>query len=340
MCAALLVASGWVAASLLVSPEQRAASALPPEPSVITAEVSVDGLARTVAASATVEFERTYSVDGSAGATVVTRNPVTVGDEVSVCEPVAELDGRPVVTVPGQFPFYRQMEEGDTGVDVAQLRAGLRACGLDIAADGPFGADVEGALERMLSSAGYDIPAETLDVRSALLVVDGPTVTVLSVAPVGAAIEGQAAVTVGAGSPVLRASVPDDVARSLPDVDARVVIGSEEVHLDRAELVEPASADSLAIVDIDLPSETVNDIAVGADAVVTFLLEQLVSDALIVPASAMVAEGAGRTVVYVQGDDRNFTAVEVIELASLDGRTAVDANGALKEGDVVLVGTV
>ena len=40
---------------------------------------------------------------------------------------IVEVAGRPLFVFPGTVPAYRNLSPGETGTDVAQLQAGLRA---------------------------------------------------------------------------------------------------------------------------------------------------------------------------------------------------------------------
>src|SRR5574342_361213 len=89
-----------VAASKARTPEQRAAQASPPSPSLITVNVTtgqvVDELRLDgrIARTSTVEVNGPAAVEGTSRL-VVTRTPVKAGDSVSVGRLVAEVSGRP-----------------------------------------------------------------------------------------------------------------------------------------------------------------------------------------------------------------------------------------------------
>jgi multidrug efflux pump subunit AcrA (membrane-fusion protein) len=65
----------------------------------------------------------------AAGPGRVTKVDVAEGSTVNVGDELFQVDGRPVVALNGSFPFWRDLQEGATGADVAQLKAFLRAEG-------------------------------------------------------------------------------------------------------------------------------------------------------------------------------------------------------------------
>jgi len=340
LSAIVLVVGGWVAASQLVSSEQRAAQAEPPPPTILTAEVTFGELSRSVSSQGVVEYQQVLAVnfEPGTGTAVVTGTPVGPGDEVDVCTPIVEVNGRPVIAVEGEFPFYRSIDDGDSGVDVLQLRAVVRSCGGDVVADGPFDGALRAALEDIYADVGYEAPGGPVNVASELIVVDSPTAVVVSVAPVGTALGEQPAATIGGGDRVLRVSAPPDVIADVDHVETRVVTPEGEIEATHVTVVEEATAESLAIVEVTVPADAAHSLPVGAEPVVMFLVDRLAVKALIVPASAIVSEGVDRTVVYRREEDGEFTAVKVTELTTLDGRTAIETPGKLTAGDLVLVG--
>jgi peptidoglycan hydrolase-like protein with peptidoglycan-binding domain len=65
----------------------------------------------------------------SAGQGRVTKVDVGEGSTVNVGDELFQVDGRPTVAVNGSFPFWRDLQEGATGADVAQLKDVLRGDG-------------------------------------------------------------------------------------------------------------------------------------------------------------------------------------------------------------------
>lgn len=154
-------AGGWAVASAFQSPAQRAAAARAPETSVITASVTEGELATTVGTQVTLERRDTQKILVPKGAgTVVTGVPLQRGTSITAGAVVLEMDGRPLIVLPGAFPYYRDLAVGDSGPDVRQLQVGLAAAGLQVDADGNLGAGTADALQSLYTRAGYKSPEQ------------------------------------------------------------------------------------------------------------------------------------------------------------------------------------
>lgn len=158
--ALLLSAGGLIGAHFVKSPQQLAVEAAGPQPSVVTAPVERRVLRHTVVlrgqAGALGSYDVTPAVQGGARA-VVTGVRVKVGAEVGAGTVLLEVAGRPLVTLAGSLPAYRDLRPGSTGADVAQLQAALRAGGQHVAdAKGVFGPGTRQALTRFYAKFGYE----------------------------------------------------------------------------------------------------------------------------------------------------------------------------------------
>jgi multidrug efflux pump subunit AcrA (membrane-fusion protein) len=65
----------------------------------------------------------------AAGPGRMTKVDVSEGSSVKVGDELFQIDGRPVIAVNGDFPFWRDLQQGAGGADVAQLKTMLRAEG-------------------------------------------------------------------------------------------------------------------------------------------------------------------------------------------------------------------
>lgn len=137
MAAALLcagVGAGWWAAqSTVTGPNSEPAQ----QPSTVTAVVAEATVGRALDLSVTVEQPtQVLAVNllpGVVTGTAALDGPVTVGTTLY------SVAGVPVRVVPGDVPFYRDLEAGTAGPDVTQLQAALRALGFtDRAPTGRF----------------------------------------------------------------------------------------------------------------------------------------------------------------------------------------------------------
>lgn len=187
-------AAGITAGLLLKSPEDIAASAAAPTPSLITAEVEERVLVNAVDVDVELVSERTISVGptgqaqrsgptgqsqqggdrdkegegsgaGSASGTnptaaVITGLTVSVGDAVEAGSAVVELSGRPVIVLTGTIPPYRDLVPAANGPDVTQLQQALVAQGLlsDSQVDGVYGPATSHAVSLLYSRLGYTAP--------------------------------------------------------------------------------------------------------------------------------------------------------------------------------------
>jgi multidrug efflux pump subunit AcrA (membrane-fusion protein) len=153
-------AMAWVVASGARSPGQRAAQAEPPPPPTITAKV--DGGELVDQFTLPGKFVRSVSIPvrgpdtpATGSKAVVTRLPLAAGAEVRAGTVLAEVSGRPLIALPGEFPAYRDLSTGDKGVDVKQLQQALRTryhTPVTGELDERTGAD----LRKLYASVGYE----------------------------------------------------------------------------------------------------------------------------------------------------------------------------------------
>ncbi|WP_314247971.1 peptidoglycan-binding domain-containing protein [Streptomyces sp. DSM 40907] len=167
--AALLAVGGLLATTLVKSPAQVAAETGPPAQGALTADVERRVLAQTVVMRGTVVADQSVAVSPQGvrsgegtGAALVTRLPLKAGDPVTAGQLIAEVSGRPVFTLHGAQPMYRDLKPGATGDDVAQVQQALRELGHGTGGDakGVFGAGTKAALAARYRAIGYEpLPA-------------------------------------------------------------------------------------------------------------------------------------------------------------------------------------
>lgn len=136
VASAVLLGVGGVGGAMLVkSPQQLAADAAKPPPSVLTAQVEQRVLTSNVVTRGKVTAGQTVSIvpqaaGGEGGGTpVVTKIPVRAGQSLSAGQLILEVSGRPVFILPGSLPGYRDLKPGARGDDVTQLQAALLSLG-------------------------------------------------------------------------------------------------------------------------------------------------------------------------------------------------------------------
>lgn len=179
-------ATGVAVGLLLRSPADVAASAQPPTPTLMTAEVDERVLVDAFSMDVELVSEHAVSIGpagqvqqgsdgdgkdeatsprsvGTGGSTeaVITQLPAGVGDTVAAGALVLEVSGRPVIALTGDLPAYRDLAPGASGPDVTQLQQALAAQGLlpGSQVDGVYGAATSEAVSRLYSSLGYTAPS-------------------------------------------------------------------------------------------------------------------------------------------------------------------------------------
>ncbi|HWF82190.1 MAG TPA: peptidoglycan-binding protein [Streptosporangiaceae bacterium] len=154
-------ATGLAAARLIESPAQLAARSAAPATSVITGVARMRILSDDIVVAGVVRAGRTVNVTASApyASVVVTKMPARSGGRVRVGQVIAEIDGRPIVLLRGTLPAYRDLREGDSGPDVAQLQAALVRLGYaDFDQPGSFGPGTADAVGLLYGHLGYSAP--------------------------------------------------------------------------------------------------------------------------------------------------------------------------------------
>jgi peptidoglycan hydrolase-like protein with peptidoglycan-binding domain len=171
---AVLAVAGLVASHWVKSPAQVAADSAPPAPTLITASVSHEILQNTVVFRGTFTHGRTLrftpaaevAPSGSgppAQSLVVSAVRGRVGERVLPGEVLVEVSDRPLFVLAGKVPAFRDMAQGDSGQDIAELQAALSGLGYGLGSDraGIFGAGTAEAVRRFYATIGFDVPRAT-----------------------------------------------------------------------------------------------------------------------------------------------------------------------------------
>ncbi len=155
-------AAAWVLGSRVQSPDQAAARAAAPVPSLVTAPVELRVLSSTVITRAdvvptvsTTVTAPTLDVQGGAGSGIVTGVFVSRGDQVQAGDRVVEVAGRPVFVFLGATPAYRAMRPGMSGGDIAQLQVGLSAGGCEAGGSGIYDGATKACVAQLYADGGY-----------------------------------------------------------------------------------------------------------------------------------------------------------------------------------------
>ncbi|WP_152552134.1 peptidoglycan-binding domain-containing protein [Actinokineospora spheciospongiae] len=154
--AVVLGAATWVAPSLK-SPEQVAADAAAPPPSLITVAAQRKTLVEKVLLRGKVEAGASIGVSAPVTGpnAVVTNVFVSAGDVLVEGKVVVEVSGEPVFPLVLPFPLYRDISDGMTGPDVHEVQKALRRMGYRVPGSGAFDAATQAALGRMYLARGY-----------------------------------------------------------------------------------------------------------------------------------------------------------------------------------------
>lgn len=370
--AAGLLAVGWTAAEVFVSPNQRAASVAAPTQEPITAIVEYGRLSETVAIIGTVTPAVSVEIElPASSAGVVTVAPDT-GTEISPGTVVLEVSGRPVIAYIGDYPFYRELSDGDEGDDVRQLQANLSAFGHELTVDGKYGPRTSSALKALYKDMGYAAPTAEVapqddrsemdnsaananargpsgqkgnvyfDPSEALLLVSGDLV--LEEAPtLGAKLSDGAVLRLRTGGVVVSASLDMATADALNEGDAvrmtdnggATYSGTMDSITADTETDTAQDAQAMALIVLDPDSDVP---ALDEQLVALIETNRVAGDSLLVPTRAVVNRENG-AVVYVVQAEGTRAPVSVRELGTLSGMSAIEViHGDLAVGDEVEIG--
>jgi hypothetical protein len=152
---------GLATAVFIESPRDVAARSAAPAATPITAVARWHVLRHAITVQGIVRAKRPIAVKAMAPFSTVTltKMPEKAGDRVLPGHVIAEIDGRPVILLRGRLPAYRNLHEGDHGLDVAQLQRALVSLGYaDFDPSGIFGKSTALALLLFYRHLGYDAP--------------------------------------------------------------------------------------------------------------------------------------------------------------------------------------
>ncbi|MBL7489978.1 peptidoglycan-binding protein [Frankia sp. AgB1.9] len=156
-----------------------------------TATVTRRALAARTSLNGTLAYAGDYTVGGQAHGTV-TWLP-SVGQTIHQGEVLYRVDGVPVVLLNGSTPAYRDLADGTTGPDVAQLNGALaalgygRAVGLDPSSD-RFGRATKAAVQKLQKALGVEQTGR-LGLGQVVFLPTSVRVTALTATPGGQAGE-------------------------------------------------------------------------------------------------------------------------------------------------------
>lgn len=158
----VLVSVGFFAGFLLRG-EQRQIADTAVQPVQTTVPVEEHDFSQPVVLTGIFHLGDTVEVPAPAGdgPLIVTRSPLSSGDDVRSGTVLAALSGRPYIALQTDFAFYRDIGPGDSGDDVDELHRSLRALGYGAPASGPYSASTAQALQTLYRDRGFTAPQRT-----------------------------------------------------------------------------------------------------------------------------------------------------------------------------------
>ena len=336
--AAVLVAAA--VAAFVLQPWRPAAAESTADDEVATAVAERTSLTSELVLNGNLSYGAELDLPGGGG--TITWLP-KAGDEIAVGQRVFEVNGRPVIAVRGDRPFWRALSEGMTdGADVQQLEQAL--------ADLGFGADVTVDTEfTWYTAEAVKDWQEALGLERTGVVELGDVVAIthgsIRISAVNAALGDQAGpASLSYTSTALR------VVAKLTDAQAREILPATPVNVTLPDGTElPATIVSIdpggqpdgeegettpATATVEFEDATAAA-GLGLRAVKVALAAESVDDALVIPVTALLATLDGGYAVDVLRDGK--TVRVPVELGLIADTRVQVVGGDLAEGDVVVV---
>jgi peptidoglycan hydrolase-like protein with peptidoglycan-binding domain len=341
---AVLVAGGAAAWLWASNPSSEAGPAATGP--VASATVTRGTISATESWDGTLEYGAPQTVKSSAEGTVT--RLVDQGETVERGDELYRVNERPVILLYGAVPMYRDLAEGDSGIDVRQLEANLAKLGYGrFTADGAYTASTAVAVRAWQRDIGAG-QTGTVARHDVVFVPDGGRVDALHVS-VGDVVRPGAPVLEITGSDqvvILEADLDD---RSRLDMDAKVTValpGGDEVAgtVSAMRVVKSApgasadgtggaTTDPESILQVEVALEKAPAELVGAPVDVVVAIDKR-TDVLLVPISALLALADGGYGLEVVRDDGTTKIVRVDTGLFADGKVEVRGAGIAK-GTVV-----
>lgn len=340
LMAAAFFAAGWGAANAFVSPSQRAAAAQAPPAQPVTAKVERGNLQETISAATEIKESTTrhVSLPVEQSPAYVTSRFLSNGSRLTSGIALLAVNGRPLIALTGQFPFYRQLEKGMSGPDVDQLRAALRNLTLYPGYGTKFDANMQRALGWLYQRLGYAAKDGKVLHPSEFLVIPAIGGTVTNVPNVGTDLSNPRQLMITTGALVAQGAVSSAYRKYLKPGTPCELQNSQGSN-ERATVTTVGSkTDASGNVSLRItPEHALPEGWSASSAIAVIDLRRLAHDALIVPSAAITNSGSEASVLVRRSSE--FRKVRVTEIASLDGASAVRATHAseLQPGDLVRV---
>ncbi|WP_349885268.1 peptidoglycan-binding protein [Microbacterium sp. WHRI 7836] len=335
----LLVAAAVTVAVL--QPWSSVAESPDEEKAPVTVEAELTTLTSDLRLNGTLSYGASVALPGRAG--TITRLPAA-GEQIGVGQAIYEVDGKPVIAMRGDRPFWRDLGLGaEKGPDVRQLEQALADLGFgkNMTIDDEFTAVTETNVKAWQKSLG--VPQDGIVKLGDIVAISAASVRVESVTaklgdPAGS-------------SPLSYTSTTLRVVAKLTDAQAREILPATKVTVILPDGTEaPATVTAVdpggqptekegettpPTADVEFDDPAVAE-GIGLRAVKIVFATSEVKDALVVPVTALVATTDGGYAVDVlrKGGKVERVAVEVGLIA--DTKVQV-TGGELAAGDAVVV---
>ncbi|MDP1820629.1 MAG: peptidoglycan-binding protein [Acidimicrobiales bacterium] len=272
------------------------------------------------------------------------------GDRVACGDVFYRVDDDPVLLLCGTVPAYRDLAIGDDGHDVRQLNRNLRELGYDADADidpgeGDFTWQTQAALRRLQHDKGFDVTG-ALELDDAVLLPEPVRIAKVAGELGGFARPGGRVAQATSGTLEVQVALEAAQQGAVKQGDrAQITLpGNRSVRgrVDRlGNVARTAGKDDHvgnatipAYISLDEPAQVrgLDSAPVQVDITTAGVMS-----ALSVPVTALVGKSGGGFAVEVvhDGGRRELVAVTLGLFDATDGRVQVD--GALAEGDHVVV---
>lgn len=272
---------------------------------------------------------------------VVTALP-GVGEEIHVGQALYEVDGRPVIAMRGERPFWRDLRFGMTpGPDVRQLEQSIAELGFgaDVTVDETFTSVTRSAVEAWQRSLGMEATGQVG--WGDVVAIDADSLRVAAVSVELGDQSGTSPLSYTSTRLRVVVDLTDAQAREIPPgspVTVRLPDGSElpatisGIHPGGEPTEEGGTTAASGVVEPDDPAALDG---AGLQAVKVKLPRAEVADALVVPVTALLATlDGGYAVEVLRAGETVLVDVELGLIA--DTRVQI-TGGDLKEGELVVV---
>lgn len=285
----------------------------------------------------------------AAGRPVVTKPGPGAGTEVTPGSFLGAIGGRPIFLLPDYVPFYRDLEIGDAGDDVAQLQKALREMGFNaVTATGKFDSVSRDAVKQIYKGDGLEPPDKPGFRWQDFWQIPGNKGVVTSSAVQASLINDTTPLVVIQTAPnviVARASVVDADALIVGD-KVRISIGGQSIESDVlsvgafTEKVGPAGEGPGKDVTISVPRE--GSVWLTPEKVVSVQRTAVPEPKLAVPLVAIQHDAVGSFIeIELLGtatqEAPRFQRIDIRVSTQAAGWAAVDSSSPLTVGQRVRV---